>query len=66
MRDPDTLEPAPDEAYDIINRMKDRGILLSVDGPLHNVLKIKPPMVIAADDIERVIESLDEVLSRLV
>jgi 4-aminobutyrate aminotransferase-like enzyme len=66
VRDPDTLEPARDEAYDIINRMRDRGILLSVDGPLHNVIKIKPPMVITADDIRALIEALDEVLDRLV
>ena len=66
VRDPDTLEPARDEADDIVNRMKDRGILLSVDGPLHNVIKIKPPMVITDDDIRALIEALDEVLGRLV
>ncbi len=66
VRDIDTLEPARDEAYDIVERMKDRGVLLSVDGPLHNVIKIKPPMVISTDDIELVIVSLGEVLNRLI
>ena len=32
-------------ATDLVNRMKHRGVLLSTDGPLHNVIKIKPPLV---------------------
>ena len=39
-----------------------RGILLSVDGPLHNVIKIKPPMVLTEDDANMVIRCLDDVL----
>lgn len=38
----------------LANRMKDHGILMSTDGPDHNVLKIKPPMVFSksnADDL---------------
>jgi hypothetical protein len=31
--------------YDIAERMKDQGILISIDGPLYNVIKIKPPLV---------------------
>ena len=52
VRDRTTLEPAPDEATDLINRMAARGILLATDGPFHNVLKIKPPMVLTADDVD--------------
>ena len=33
------------EATSLVNRMKDRGVLLSTDGPRHNVIKIKPPIV---------------------
>ena len=38
-------------------------VLLSTDGPLHNVIKIKPPMVLGRDDIDMTIRLLDDVLS---
>ncbi|MCR9200924.1 MAG: aminotransferase class III-fold pyridoxal phosphate-dependent enzyme [Planctomycetaceae bacterium] len=44
VRDRQTLEPADQEASFIVERMKDQGILIGTDGPLHNVLKIRPPM----------------------
>jgi len=42
--------------------MKDRGILLSIDGPLHNVIKIKPPLVFSRADADFLLEGLDSVL----
>jgi len=39
------LNPLADRADYIVNRMKNYGILLSTDGPYHNVIKIKPPLV---------------------
>jgi ethanolamine-phosphate phospho-lyase len=62
VRDRTTREPAPEEATDLINRMAARGILLSTDGPFHNVLKIKPPMVLTADDVDAVVRALDDEL----
>jgi 4-aminobutyrate aminotransferase-like enzyme len=57
-----TLEPAAAEAAYIAERMKDKGILISTEGPRHNVLKIRPPMVIEKADVERLVDSLDQVL----
>jgi len=65
VRDRETLEPAGTEASRVIDEMKARGFLLSTDGPLHNVLKIKPPMVIQPHDVDEMLEALDEVLSAL-
>lgn len=65
VRDRETLEPAADEATRIIEAMKQQGILLSTDGPLHNVLKIKPPMVLTSADADRVVETLDQVLGQI-
>jgi len=65
VRDNETLEPADTEAEQVINEMKTRGFLLSTDGPLHNVLKIKPPMVIQARDVDEMLKALDEVLGAL-
>jgi 4-aminobutyrate aminotransferase-like enzyme/Ser/Thr protein kinase RdoA (MazF antagonist) len=65
VRGRETLKPASREASRVIDEMKARGFLLSTDGPLRNVLKIKPPMVIQPHDVDGMIEALDEVLSAL-
>jgi len=64
VRDRDTLEPARREATQIVERMKERGILLSTDGPFHNVIKIKPPLVFSMKDAEVLVSNLDSVLRR--
>ena len=62
VRDRDTLEPAGAEASELVNRFKERGMLLSTDGPYHNVIKIKPPMVLTSDDLDMFVRALaDEV-----
>lgn len=65
VRDRKTLEPATDEAARVIEAMKERGILISTDGPLHNVLKIKPPLVFNRANARFFVETLDEVLRAL-
>jgi 4-aminobutyrate aminotransferase-like enzyme len=57
-----TLEPAAPEASELVERMKARGVLLSTDGPLHNVIKIKPPMVLDRQDVDMVLRMLDDEL----
>jgi len=41
--------------------MKKLGILMSIDGPDHNVLKIKPPMVFSKKNAEELIYRLNMV-----
>jgi 4-aminobutyrate aminotransferase-like enzyme/Ser/Thr protein kinase RdoA (MazF antagonist) len=65
VRDHSTLEPADTEAAAVIDTMRDRGFLLSTDGPLHNVIKIKPPMVLTAEDVAAMLENIDEVLGEI-
>ncbi|HTO76357.1 MAG TPA: aminotransferase class III-fold pyridoxal phosphate-dependent enzyme [Thermoanaerobaculia bacterium] len=62
VRDRETLEPAAAEAAYVVERMKDHGILLSTDGPLHNVIKMKPPLVFSEADADRVVAAYDRVL----
>jgi 4-aminobutyrate aminotransferase-like enzyme len=38
------------------------GVLLSTDGPHHNVIKIKPPLVFSPADVDFVVDRLDVVL----
>jgi 4-aminobutyrate aminotransferase-like enzyme/Ser/Thr protein kinase RdoA (MazF antagonist) len=57
VRDQASKEPAAEEAAALVNRMKSRGVLLSTDGPYHNVIKIKPPMVFNRDDADFVMKN---------
>jgi len=66
VRNRTTLEPAAEEANELIERLKVRGMLLSTDGPLHNVIKIKPPMVLTADDVDMVVRGFGDELSAIV
>jgi len=61
-RDED-LTPADTEAHNIINRMKEKGVLLSTDGPDHNVIKIKPPIVFNIENAEELVNTLDETIT---
>jgi 4-aminobutyrate aminotransferase-like enzyme len=62
VRNRQTLEPADTEASYAANRMRDLGVLVSTDGPFHNVLKIKPPLVFSRDNADTLVAALDRVL----
>jgi 4-aminobutyrate aminotransferase-like enzyme/Ser/Thr protein kinase RdoA (MazF antagonist) len=57
----------PDErtATELVNRMRDRGVLLSTDGPRHNAIKIKPPIVFSRDDADRLLDRLARTCAEL-
>lgn len=60
-----TQEPAAKELSALVEAMKTRhGILLSTEGPHHNVLKIKPPLAFDEADCDRFLGALDEELGR--
>jgi 4-aminobutyrate aminotransferase-like enzyme len=59
VRDRDTLAPAASEAADVVQRMREQGVLTGTDGPHHNVIKIRGPMPLSRDDAERVVTVLD-------
>jgi 4-aminobutyrate aminotransferase-like enzyme len=50
------------DAARVKEALKTRGILISTDGPLDNVLKIKPPLVIGAADCDRFVAALADSL----
>ncbi len=62
VRDRESREPAPQEASALVNRMKDLGVLLSTDGPFHNAIKIKPPLVFRRAHADLLVDRLDSVL----
>jgi 4-aminobutyrate aminotransferase-like enzyme len=57
--DEDGRTPAADQARAVAERMRVDGVLISTDGPDHNVLKIKPPLVIGADEVELCLQTHD-------
>jgi len=63
VRDRKTLEPAVPEIDEIVEEMRNRGFLISTDGPLHNVLKIKPPMLFNIENANAFLMHLDRVLT---
>jgi 4-aminobutyrate aminotransferase-like enzyme/Ser/Thr protein kinase RdoA (MazF antagonist) len=63
VKDRRTLQPAAEEAAFIVNRMRELGILIGTDGPLHNVLKIRPPMPFTNENADFLVTTLDRVLA---
>ena len=63
VEDRETRAPAAARAAHVVARAREEGILLSTDGPLHNVLKIKPPLVLAPKEVDLSLEVLDRILA---
>jgi 4-aminobutyrate aminotransferase-like enzyme len=61
----DRLTREPDRALTtrVVNLMRDKGVLLSGCAMGHNVLKIRPPLVLTAEQAGLVIETLDAALT---
>jgi 4-aminobutyrate aminotransferase-like enzyme/Ser/Thr protein kinase RdoA (MazF antagonist) len=62
VRDRSTRAPATAEASRVVNRLRERSILVGTEGPFHNVLKIRPPMPFNDHDADRLVASLHDVL----
>jgi len=63
VRDRTTLEPATHEAAYVVERLRERGVLTGTDGPFHNVIKLRPPLVFSEDDADLFVGRFDEVLA---
>ena len=51
-------------AANIVNYMRENGILLGTEGPQHNVLKIRPPMPFSMQDADLLIEVLSRAIEQ--
>jgi 4-aminobutyrate aminotransferase-like enzyme/Ser/Thr protein kinase RdoA (MazF antagonist) len=58
-----TREPAPRQASYVANRLRERGILTGTDGPHHNIIKLRPPLIFSQADADLFITTLDSVLA---
>ena len=60
--DRETRKPAPNQASYVVNRLRQRGILTGTDGPHHNVIKLRPPLIFSQADADLFVRTLEEIL----
>ena len=58
-------EPAVEEADQVLELMKNQGVLIGKNGRYRNVLAFQPPLVITRDDAEEMLRQLDAALTRV-
>jgi 4-aminobutyrate aminotransferase-like enzyme len=46
-----------------VDRLRECGILAGTDGPHHNVIKLRPPLIFSQSDADLFLGSLESVLS---
>ena len=62
VRDDDPMAPDAARTAQVVNRLREAGVLISATGPRANVLKIRPPLVFSLDNVAYFLERLDSAL----
>jgi alanine-glyoxylate transaminase/(R)-3-amino-2-methylpropionate-pyruvate transaminase len=65
VRDRATREPARAETLELLEQCREMGVLIGKGGLDGNVVRIKPPMCITADDADFTVDVIDRALSRI-
>jgi alanine-glyoxylate transaminase/(R)-3-amino-2-methylpropionate-pyruvate transaminase len=65
VRDRATREPAKAETLQLLEEARERGVLLGKGGLDGNVVRIKPPMCITAEDVDFAVDVIDRALTRI-
>ena len=65
MTDREKKTPASVETDQLIELMREAGVLVGAAGSSRHVLKLRPPLIVNRDDVDLLIETLDSSLSRL-
>ncbi len=58
-------DPATTEAKQLVNRMRENGILISKIGRYDNILKMRPPLIFSKDNADLLITTLDHAFATL-
>ncbi len=58
-----TREPCPEIVPRILNAMRDEGVLIGSEGVHGNILKLRPPLVLSADEADLAVDALDRCLA---
>jgi len=62
VRDRESKAPAPEIASQVINGLRDHGILIGAAGPYGSTLKIRPPLCFTRENADMVVSACDAVL----
>ncbi|NBT09212.1 MAG: aminotransferase class III-fold pyridoxal phosphate-dependent enzyme, partial [Chitinophagia bacterium] len=65
VKDRITKEPATEAIKLAVEKMKEKGFLMGVDGPYNNVFKIKPPIIFSIENAKGLLSNLDTILASL-
>ena len=65
VRDRKTKEPAPQETLEMLEAMREEGVLCGKGGLYGNVLRVTPPMNISTSDVDLFAERLDRAFSKV-
>jgi 4-aminobutyrate aminotransferase-like enzyme len=65
VKDDDARTPDTELTVEIVNRLKDKGFLMSNAGAFRNTVKIRPPLVFKQQHAEAFLAAFDEVVSEL-
>lgn len=57
-------EPASKETAEIMERMKEHGVLMGKGGMYGNVFRVKPPMCFSKADADFLVEVMDQAISQ--
>ena len=63
VRDRGSKQPAKQETLAVLESARDMGVLIGKGGLDGNVLRIKPPMCITAEDVDFTLDVLDRALA---
>lgn len=66
VKDMGSQHPDAALATSVVEGAKRRGVLLSTDGPLHDVIKIKPPIVFLPEDAHYLISVIEDSLAEAI
>ncbi len=58
-----TKAPNAELTAAVVNHAKEHGVLLSIDGPHHNVIKIKPPITFSMENADKLVAAVDAALA---
>jgi 4-aminobutyrate aminotransferase-like enzyme/Ser/Thr protein kinase RdoA (MazF antagonist) len=62
VKDRSTRAPATAQASYIVNRLREKGILAGTDGPHHNIIKLRPPLLFSDSDADLFNSTFEEIL----
>ncbi|UJR14885.1 hypothetical protein I4U23_001869 [Adineta vaga] len=65
VRNREAREPAPIEAKEVQMKLRDNLVIVSLDGPDHNVIKFKSPMCFSMADADYFCEKLNAILNEM-